>query len=302
VINLKRFPSHDQEGRKKKEEAEQTRNAWIQARGTENAKKKYGDNATPEQIQKGCAEARMAVEGGALEGSFILTVIKDGKEIQVSVDDILDEPATYHESDTLDPLDPDYDGRRKVGRLYLDGEEGVLHSFAHGAKKYTLVKSSSEINGPYANTDSGLYLLPQSEEGKWEFISSPITPLAHLRGFDGKGHTLLLRVFDGEIAHEVPLKKSQILRPSELIEILADHNQEVPVEPKLLKHLQKYLLRLKPKRKMRCVEKSGWHKRMYVFPDGEVVGKNEGGESIYLTSIKRPPIVTGKHTSFSALA
>lgn len=51
----------------------------------------------------------------------IVVVDADGSESVVSVAEIIGNPAKYHHMQTLDPLEPDYDGRRPVGKLFLTG-------------------------------------------------------------------------------------------------------------------------------------------------------------------------------------
>lgn len=73
-----------------------------------------------------------------LTGDWPVIVVDDhGNEFSVSVDEILDDPEKYDQTLTLDPLEPDYDGRRAVGKLFLSGQPR-LHSFAHGGATFTL--------------------------------------------------------------------------------------------------------------------------------------------------------------------
>ncbi len=71
-------------------------------------------------------------------GDWPIIVIDDqGNESSVSVEEILDDPEKYDQMLTLDPLEPEYDGRRAVGKLFLSGQPR-LYSFAHGGATFTL--------------------------------------------------------------------------------------------------------------------------------------------------------------------
>lgn len=80
--------------------------------------------------------------GGVLLGDYEL-VLEDGR--RVSVGRVLDERERYHGALCLDPLEPDYLGRKVVGKLYLFGASPVLHSFAHGGASYRLRRQPDRI-------------------------------------------------------------------------------------------------------------------------------------------------------------
>lgn len=154
--------------------------------------------------------------------------------------------------------------------------------------------SSKEIRyGDYVVDSKGLYYYPeikkddqetteQNEETKKIWISSPIWPEAHLRDKSGKNHSLLLKVFDGEKNHLLAIPKRIIAKWGDINEILLDLNQITPTYPTLQKHFLNFLMAANPEKKMRCVDKSGWHGEQYVFPDGEVLGKmQDSNESVY---------------------
>jgi hypothetical protein len=46
--------------------------------------------------------------------------------------EILANPLAYHGEETLDPLEPEYDDGRAVGKLFTAQEKPAIHSFAHG--------------------------------------------------------------------------------------------------------------------------------------------------------------------------
>jgi uncharacterized protein (DUF927 family) len=134
-----------------------------------------------------------------------------------------------------------------------------------------IVKKSGVYHSPLEKTDD--------EDDLW--ICSPIWPEAHLRGKDGRDHGLLLKMHDGEREHLWAMPKSLITKIADINEVLLGLGQLVPVIPQKQKHLQAFLMQARPSKKMRCVDKSGWHGQQYIFPDGQVIGKSESGEGVY---------------------
>lgn len=143
--------------------------------------------------------------------------------------------------------------------------------------------------GDYIVDSSGLYHYPEKkndiegeEETKKVWISSPIFPEAYLRDKEGKSHTLLIRVNDGERDHKITILRRVITKWAELCEIFLDLGQSVSTSPANQKHLQNFLMHVRPKKLMRAVDKSGWHGDQYIFPDGEVIGKiKDNNENVY---------------------
>jgi hypothetical protein len=73
----------------------------------------------------------------------------------VSVADVLAAPQRWNGVQTLDPMEPEYDGGRMVGKLLMGRAKPVLNSFAHGGVRYHLAQAKPEI-----------YLVPGS---LWKF-------------------------------------------------------------------------------------------------------------------------------------
>lgn len=74
----------------------------------------------------------------------ITVVDPDGTHHAVTVADILADPQRYDGMPTLDPLEPDYDGGRPVGKLFLSGRQN-LYSFAHGGVNFALCNKVVKI-------------------------------------------------------------------------------------------------------------------------------------------------------------
>jgi hypothetical protein len=108
----------------------------------------------------------------------------------VTVDEILREPARYHDVECYDPLEPDYDGGRVVGKVYA--KDAMIHSFAHGGINYPLRASASEEFGIVSGAPSS---------------GAPVARLAWARTFDSvnEGVETLNREFavlrNGNILH-----------------------------------------------------------------------------------------------------
>ncbi len=69
----------------------------------------------------------------------------DGQAKEVSVTEILDSPDIYNGKLTLDPLEPEYDGGRWVGKLFLKSPRQSLNSFAHGGVTFRLHRQPTRI-------------------------------------------------------------------------------------------------------------------------------------------------------------
>jgi hypothetical protein len=122
------------------EEAKHVRKVWEQER-VEEMTRKYPDTQK-EQLE---FTVGRAVERRDLLADWIIIVIDNDTHKEVSVQQILDNPQHYHEMLTLDPLEPDYDGRRPVGKLFLIGARQRLHSMAHGGTTFSLSRTLSRV-------------------------------------------------------------------------------------------------------------------------------------------------------------
>jgi putative DNA primase/helicase len=136
--------------------------------------------------------------------------------------------------------------------------------------------------GNYVVTLDGLYYFPESKPDEQpDLICSPIWPIAYLRNRDGKDHSLLLKIHDGEKEHLWAMPKRLIVKTQDINDVLLDLGQKVPIYPREQKHLQNFLMQACPPKRMRCVDKAGWHGEQYIFPDGNVIGSSKDGEGVY---------------------
>lgn len=124
----------------KSEEAAKMRQEWIASRMGELLKDK------PKMLKEHAeATVRRAVENHVLMGDWQILVMYGNDIKAFSVLHILDHPNEFHGLETLDPLEPDYDGRRLVGKLFIIGVRPCLHSMAHGGVKYNLRRQPTSI-------------------------------------------------------------------------------------------------------------------------------------------------------------
>ena len=124
--------------------------------------------------------------------------------------------------------------------------------------------------GAFFVNSRGLYHHSQDKENDEAdpiWISSPIWPEAYLRDREGKNHTLLIKVNDGERDHKIAIPRTIIAKWAELSQILLDLGQIIPTSTPHQKHLQNFLMKARTEKLMRCVDKSGWHGDQYIFPD-----------------------------------
>ncbi|MEF8753238.1 MAG: hypothetical protein V5B60_04730 [Accumulibacter sp.] len=123
-----------------KEAAAIAREQWSCERVSELCANAPGtDDVQARQIVKRAAERR------ELMSDWTIIVWDDGQERQVTIKTVLADKGKYSGMQTLDPLEPDYDGRRPVGKLYLDGAQPRLHSWAHGGTTFKLYGQQVEI-------------------------------------------------------------------------------------------------------------------------------------------------------------
>ena len=126
-----------------KPDAEEVKEIWVAERIREITA--LTDKSDKEAIERAEKSARRALETGNLAGDFVVQVERDGRYISVTVGDLLDNRNKYHGCITRDPIEPDYDGGRTVGRLYLMQARPALYSFAHGGKTYRLQRAPARV-------------------------------------------------------------------------------------------------------------------------------------------------------------
>lgn len=125
----------------KRSTATQIKDAWITQRVPKILKsmsKEKTAHATEEDAQEVLSRAL----GFELIGEFQIK-LEDGRE--VSVRDVLENPAEFNQLLTYDPLEPEYQDGKIVGILYLHGTQPVLYSQAHGGQTFRLFRQQITI-------------------------------------------------------------------------------------------------------------------------------------------------------------
>jgi hypothetical protein len=122
-------------------EARGAQEKWIGERVSEMTE----PTADQEAIDLARATAKRAIKHGVLNGDIAITVLMNGKRQEMTIADILYDAATYHGQLTLDPLEPDYQNHKLVGKLFVIGARPRLHSFAHGGRTYKLMRQLAEV-------------------------------------------------------------------------------------------------------------------------------------------------------------
>lgn len=88
---------------------------------------------TPDEVR---ARYDVAEEKGILANDFPIELAYGRGTVTVA--DILCNPDQYHNVVCLDPLEPDYNNRHPVGKIYNDSKGAFLDSKAHGGRVFTL--------------------------------------------------------------------------------------------------------------------------------------------------------------------
>lgn len=164
---------------------------------------------TPEQARAQAVDAvERAVERRDLYGDWPLEVQdRHGEWRMVTVGDVLDAPYTWHGCKTRDPLEPEYDGGRTVGKLFLVGARPVLHSMAHGGQTFQLHRQLSRVQlvqGKESQATDDLLEIMRRQPHLFDYGSGLVIPRA-----DGSGE--LHEVNRATVAYHVG-KSAQFFR------------------------------------------------------------------------------------------
>ncbi len=124
-------------------ESAQKREIWVESRTA--CIKAQNPSLKPEDVSRMVNYAIDPERRQLMADWQIIVIGDDGRESCVTVNQILDNPEKYHHKLTLDPLEPDYDGRRTVGKLFLYGGCPNLNSFSHGGAKFVLSRDVVRI-------------------------------------------------------------------------------------------------------------------------------------------------------------
>jgi hypothetical protein len=113
---------------------------WKEARYNHEVDRLVASGIQPEFAAERAERTLASALGGVLLGDFRIT-LKGGES--VSVAEVLDNREKYHGKITFDPLEPEYQNGKLVGKLYLYGITAHLFSFAHGGVTFALKRQPS---------------------------------------------------------------------------------------------------------------------------------------------------------------
>jgi len=116
--------------------------AWKKARLESAVHTMEKNGVEKSEAEKHVTENLSRALDGELCGDFLIT-LHDGST--VSVDEVLADQGKWDGMLTLDPLEPEYRERAVVGKLLLGGPSPWLNSFAHGGRKYKLLRSKQTV-------------------------------------------------------------------------------------------------------------------------------------------------------------
>jgi hypothetical protein len=126
-----------------KDEIESTREKWVVSRVEQHVaayKAKTNLALGEAELSELKNLYRRAVECGKLFADFILEL---GDGSAVSVETILNNPDTYHNTYIPDPLEPGYADNKTVAWINLrSGGRPFVYSHAHGGRRYELLRAS----------------------------------------------------------------------------------------------------------------------------------------------------------------
>jgi hypothetical protein len=118
------------------------REEWVRDRMADMMSKLSALQVPEEHLAERAERCLRSALGGVLHGDF--NIVLDDDAI-VSVGAILDNREKYHGRLTKDPLEPDYQNGKIVGKLFLYGATPNLHSFARGGSTYKLRRQPKRL-------------------------------------------------------------------------------------------------------------------------------------------------------------
>lgn len=123
--------------------------ASVVAIEQEHMRKKYIDARVKELSRKNPSadtqDIRTSIDSAlnhVLMGDY-LVMMADGSEVKVR--DIISNPGVYDKAITKDPLEPEYDSYKNVGRIYFNATSVVINSMAHGGRAFSLSSKTRMI-------------------------------------------------------------------------------------------------------------------------------------------------------------
>lgn len=102
-----------------------------------------------------------AADEHVLGADFPIVLANEGNVVLVG--ELLADPRRYNGCLCLDPMEPDYNNKSVVGKIYLGGARPLIYSMAHGSQKFFLTRKRHQVfiadGCTEATTDTCLRLL-----------------------------------------------------------------------------------------------------------------------------------------------
>jgi putative DNA primase/helicase len=156
----------------------------------------------------------------------------------------------------------------------IEGCNGVDDVLAIQGTDYVLniIKNSRpaiiKIDEGFKVSDSGVYAVDKTGEKADLWICDRLDVVAAARNADSEGWAQLLEFSDRDgKPHSQLLPMSMLLEPKEYLRLLYDSGLKITTNTQARGLLGSYIQMANPEKRLRTVNKIGWHNEVYVMPD-----------------------------------
>lgn len=120
------------------------REAYVESRVDKMVGPEHAEDGDRREAAQGAI--RRAVDHGVLAADFPVEIeMAPGRFESVPIGRVLNDRQEFHGKLTRDPLEPDYDGGRATGKLFLLDARPTLFSFARGGRSFRLIRAPHQI-------------------------------------------------------------------------------------------------------------------------------------------------------------
>ena len=127
------------------------------------------------------SEVKTAVEQKVLPYFWPIHVWDGTEFLVVSVEDILNDKFKYHNMLCLDPVEPDYDNKRVVARLFVNQSTPCIYSYARGGRTFKLmnVQYSMLLKGNLYDAVNRSIAVLASRKEIFTYGGTIVSPVSH---------------------------------------------------------------------------------------------------------------------------
>jgi uncharacterized protein (DUF927 family) len=211
-----------------------------------------------------------------LSGDFPLPFDEEGL-FGTTVEAVLAAPDKYINKTLSDPFEGPAYGRGKAKLLPRANGSLVINSFAHGGIKYELKAAGTAglvLPRGFKLNDDGLWFRKEDEDASWVKVCEPFTVEAKTSDDRNRNHGLLLKWADcnGQ-QHTWAMPKRMVHADGNAIAAeLEDAGLSCGTSRPAHDLLKQFFGAVRVERRVRCVDRAGWHGPAYVLPNGRVFG------------------------------